>query len=209
LHPVHNYRKNRKTRRKTCKKSPGPDNYEAVTAAIARGSEDFMTDWSQILETHGRIVWKTVNRFIDDDADAADCFQDTFLAVLEFSRKNQIRNWPGLLKRLATTNALAHLRKGMRKSIPSVLPGDPAEVSDSARQPPEVAEGQELFACLREGLAALPQEQAEACCLRFLEGLSYAEIAEELNITVNHVGVLLNRAKVALRQNLLAFAPPS
>jgi RNA polymerase sigma-70 factor, ECF subfamily len=168
-----------------------------------------MTDWSQILETHGRIVWKTVNRFIDDDADAADCFQETFLAALEFSLKNPIRNWPGLLKRLATANALGRLRKRMRKSIPSEVPGDPAEVADSARHPPAVAEGHELFARLREGLAALPPEQAEACCLRFLEGLSYAEIAEELNVTVNHVGVLLHRAKAALRQSLLAFAPPS
>ncbi len=168
-----------------------------------------MTDWSLILETHGRIVWKTVNRFIDDEDDAADCFQETFLAALEFARKSQVRNWPGLLKRLATTTALAHLRRRLRKSVPSASAGDLAEVADGAHQPPDVAAGQELFACLRQGLAALPQEQAEACCLRFLEDLSYGEIAEELKITVNHVGVLLNRAKVALRENLLAFAPPS
>jgi RNA polymerase sigma-70 factor (ECF subfamily) len=196
-------------RSEACKKSFLARNYEAVTATIARNSEDSMTDWSLILETHGRIVWKTVNRIIDDDDDAADCFQETFLAALEFSRKNQIRNWPGLLKRLATTSALAHLRTRLRKSIPSALAGDPAEVADCACQPPDVAEGQELFACLRQGLAALPEQQAEACCLRFLEDLNYGEIAEELNITVNHVGVLLNRARAALRESLLAFAPPS
>ena len=44
------------------------------------------------------------------------------------------------------------------------------------------------------------KSRQEACCLRFLEDLSYGEIAEELKITVNHVGVLLNRAKVALRE---------
>ena len=73
------------------------------------------------------------------------------------------------------------------------------EVADRACQPPDVAEGRELFACLRQGLAGLPQEQAEAARLRFLEDLSYGEIAEELNVTVNYVGVLLNRAKAALR----------
>ena len=167
-----------------------------------------MTDWSQILEIHGRIVWKTVNRFIEDDTDAADCFQETFVAAFEFSRKHQIRNWPGLLKRLATTNALYRLRKRMRRTITPRSVCDAPEIVDNASQPPEVAEGHELFERLREALAALPAEQAEACCLRFLEGLSYVEIAAGLGVTVNHVGVLLNRAKASLREYLQAFAPP-
>jgi RNA polymerase sigma-70 factor (ECF subfamily) len=168
-----------------------------------------MTDWSQILELHGRIVWKTVNRFIEDGTDAADCFQETFVAAFEFSRKHSIRNWPGLLKRLATTNALNRLRKRRRHTMTLASACDAFEIADDARQPPEVAEGRELFERLREALAALPAEQAEACCLRFLEGLSYAEVAEGLGVTVNHVGVLLNRAKASLRECLQPFAPPS
>jgi len=168
-----------------------------------------MTDWSQILALHGRIVWKTVNHFIEDDTDAADCFQETFVAAFEFSRKHEIRNWPGLLKRLATTTALKRLRKRTRQTMASVSVRDAPEIVESVSQPPEVAAGHELFERLREALAALPTEQAEACCLRFLEGLSYAEVAEGLGVTVNHVGVLLNRAKVSLREYLEPFAPPS
>ncbi len=48
-----------------------------------------MTDWSQILKEHGDIVWRTVSRLLIDGTDAADCFQETFIAALEFSRNQQ------------------------------------------------------------------------------------------------------------------------
>jgi hypothetical protein len=57
-------------------------------------------DWSQLLEAHGRIVWKTVYRLVNDEAAAADCFQETFVAAFQYSRSHSIQNWPGLLKRL-------------------------------------------------------------------------------------------------------------
>ena len=65
-----------------------------------------MVDWSQIVEQHGPLVWKTVYRLLRHDADAADCFQRTFLSALELSRTQAIHNWPGLLRRLGTARAL-------------------------------------------------------------------------------------------------------
>jgi RNA polymerase sigma-70 factor (ECF subfamily) len=78
---------------------------------------------------------------------------------------------------------------------------------DGARSPASIVESLELAERVRVELAALPQPQAEACCLRFLEGWTYDEIAAELKVTVNHVGVLLNRAKASLRERLTEFAP--
>ena len=40
-----------------------------------------------------------------------------------------------------------------------------------------------------------------------LEGFNYDEIAGQLRITVNHVGVLLNRARTFLRARLAAHQP--
>lgn len=68
-----------------------------------------------------------------------------------------------------------------------------------------MAEENELFDHLRRALAKMPADQADACCLRFLEMMSYEEIADELGLTVNHVGVLLHRAKSALQTQLADF----
>jgi RNA polymerase sigma-70 factor (ECF subfamily) len=164
-------------------------------------------DWAQLLEAHGRIVWKTVYRLVNDEADAADCFQETFVAALQYSRSHTIQNWPGLLKRLATAKAIDYLRRRVRTGAISLCAGSVENAVDGARSPPGIVESRELAERVRVELAALPQPQAEACCLRFLEGWAYDEIAAELNITVNHVGVLLNRAKASLRERLMEFAP--
>jgi len=165
-----------------------------------------VTDWSQVLERHGRVVWRAVRRLVNDDAEAADCFQETFVAALEYSRRHPVRNWSGLLKRLATTTAIDCLRKRMR-TLHATETGDTSEATDRAPPPPAIVEGHELSARIRAEVAALPHHQAEVCCLRYLEGWSYDEIAVELNMTVNHVGVLLNRARDMLRHRLVELSP--
>jgi hypothetical protein len=56
-----------------------------------------MTDWPQIVKQHGPMVWRTVRRLLRHDADAADCFQRTFVSALELSTSDVILNWAALL----------------------------------------------------------------------------------------------------------------
>jgi len=168
-----------------------------------------MTDWPQIIATFGGIVWKTARRLLNNDADAADCFQEAFVAAFELSRKQPVQNWPGLLRRLATRRALDLLRRRRHGLAIGQSLGEVSELEGRSMPPPAAAEELELFEQLREGLALLPSDQAEVCCLRFLESLSYEQIAAELDVTVNHVGVLLHCAKVSLQNRLAAFAPVS
>src|SRR5262245_35714196 len=166
-----------------------------------------VVDWSHIVEQHGPLVWTTVYRLLRHDADAADCFQRTFLSALELSRTQTIRNWPGLLRRLGTARALESLRQRLRQSqrLRPLL----AEVTVWSRTPgpDQAAEVRELSDQLQEALAQLDVRQAEIFCLVCLEGQSYAEIADQFGLTVNHVGVLLNRARLGLRQRLRGHAP--
>lgn len=161
-----------------------------------------VTDWSEIVKQHGPIVWQTVYRLLRNEADAADCFQNAFMAAVELSRRQTVRNWPGLLKRLATTSALERLRQGYRQSGRQVsLPREPL-VDRRATEPAADVEAGELAERLRDALGRLDARQAEVITLACLDGLSYTQIAEQLGITVNHVGVLLNRARSNLRAKL-------
>jgi RNA polymerase sigma-70 factor (ECF subfamily) len=73
--------------------------------------------------------------------------------------------------------------------------------------PSRIAEAAELGEHLRDALARLDARQAEVFCLACLEGFDYRQIAAQLGVTINHVGVLLNRAKSSLRERLRAHAP--
>ncbi len=166
-----------------------------------------MTDWSQVVEQYGPIVWKTVCRLLNHEADAADCFQNAFLSALELSRREEIRNWPALLARLATARALERLRQRCRDSTRLVTLADRPLVDAKAVAPSRAAESRELAEHLRVALAELDARQAQVFCLACLEGLSYGEVAKHLGVTVNHVGVLLNRARSGLRERLQAHSP--
>jgi RNA polymerase sigma-70 factor, ECF subfamily len=166
-----------------------------------------VVDWSHIVQQHGPLVWTTVYRLLRHDADAADCFQRTFLSALVLSRTQPIRNWPGLLQRLGTARALESLRQRLRQAQrlrPLLADG---AVASGAPGPDQAAADRELSDQLREALARLDARQAEVFCLACLDGLSYAEIADQLGLTVSHVGVLLNRARLGLRQRLRGHEP--
>jgi RNA polymerase sigma-70 factor (ECF subfamily) len=55
---------------------------------------------------------------------------------------------------------------------------------------------------LRKALAQLPPQEAQVFCLRYLNDMSYRQIAKQLNIKTNAAGVLLHRARAKLRQYL-------
>ena len=48
----------------------------------------------------------------------------------------------------------------------------------------------------------LPEQQQTAFILQKIEGLSYEEIADVLGVKANHVGVLVFRARAAVRELL-------
>jgi RNA polymerase sigma-70 factor (ECF subfamily) len=154
-----------------------------------------------IVTEYGPLVWRTAQRLLANHADTADCFQETFLAALELSRREPVRNVSGLLVRLATTRAIDRLRQRGRQER---RPADAAngEPSAGATDPHEEVQAQELVGQLREAIGELPAQEAKVFCLRYLNDMSYRQIAKELSIGTSAVGVSLYRAKARLRQAL-------
>ena len=102
-------------------------------------------------------------------ADAADCFQETFVSALEFCRRQRVRNFSALLTRLATARAIDQLRRRFRRAnFNSGLTDLPA-MQSSNPGPAQAAQQQELAAGLRELLSELPARKAQAFCLQYLK----------------------------------------
>jgi RNA polymerase sigma-70 factor (ECF subfamily) len=73
-----------------------------------------------------------------------------------------------------------------------------------AEQPMEIALTEELRALLDAALERLPVTHRAALELKSL-GYSLEEIAEALSITANHAGVLVHRARQAVRERIAAY----
>ena len=69
-----------------------------------------MTDWDAVVGQNVGVVRRTIHRLIGNDADTWDCVQETFLDAVKIDRREPVRNWPALLRHLATVRALDLLR---------------------------------------------------------------------------------------------------
>ncbi len=138
---------------------------------------------------YGRVVAGICWRILGHQADAEDAVQETFLQALQLAKREPIRNWPGLLRRLATTCALARLRKRRPSS------GDVADCQSRDASPVEAAERRELEDRLRTAIANLPPREAEVFCLRYFENLTHDEIRRTLNVPYASVTTAIYRAR--------------
>lgn len=158
-----------------------------------------MIEWPAIVHQYGPMVWKTAYRLLGHEADAADCFQETFMSAMEYAGRQQVVHWPGLLQRLATARALDQLRRRIR-TVRRHVPGVSFEHREApGRSPDQAAEDAELGDRLRAALCELPPQQSAVFCLRCLSELSYQEIASELGLSIDAVGVTLHRVRARLQ----------
>ncbi len=157
-------------------------------------------DWQIIIEKHGPAVWQTSYRLLGNYADACDCFQETFVDALKVCKRQKIKNFPALLIRLATTRAIDQLRRRFRRESKNSPADYETSASKTISDPSNYIQQQELVERLRKAVVKLPVQEAQVFCLRHLNDMSYRQIAKELDIKTNNVGVLLHRAKEKLRK---------
>lgn len=177
-----------------------------LAAAVQKGRQLQVIDWQAIIKKHGPAVWRTAYRLLGNDADAADCFQETFVCVLEVSRRQRVRNFSALLVRVATSRAIDRLRQRIRRSQVHLNAADLTIIPSGNAGPVQELQMRELSGKLRKALGQLPPKEAEVFCLRCLNDMSYRQIAKELGIKANTAGVLLHRARTKLR-DLVESAP--
>jgi RNA polymerase sigma-70 factor (ECF subfamily) len=162
-----------------------------------------------VLRDFGTSVWRLVVRIVGNDGhDAADCFQQAFVELASRRRQSKdVRHIEPLLKRIAAARAIDVVRRRIRERARS--PECDVGLLASPRQfEPDVrAETDEFLDALRSGLSGLPKPQAVAFVLTQIEDMPHNEAAEAIGVTVNHLRVLLHRARTALRARLQSHNP--
>src|ERR687890_1308708 len=126
--------------------------------------------------------------------DAEDVLQDVFVraygALRADERDVNLRAW---LYRVAHNRCIDHLRR------PTPAAGDVFEMSRTPLLDPiETAQRRDDLKRLVEDVGRLPDQQRSALLMREIDGMSYADLAAALDVTVPAVKSLLVRARVGL-----------
>jgi RNA polymerase sigma-70 factor (ECF subfamily) len=163
-------------------------------------------DFEQVILPHLDAAYNLARWLVRNPHDAEDVVQEACLRAVRFFGGYQEGNARAWLLRIVRNTAYSFLEKKH--------PGDLAEefdesvhVGEPAQRDAEAALLQSVESRkLQEALEGLSVRFREALILRELEGLSYKEIAEVMDVPIGTVMSSLARGRTQLRERLLLGA---
>ena len=156
----------------------------------------------ELVQAHRPLVQRLCTKLLSDQEEAEDAAQQTFLlayqSLLSGTRPRQPPAW---LCAIARRECWArHGRSRRQRAVLQTAPPFELDPSDRAVLHAELA-------TVMEGLSLLPPQQKQALLLYELGGLSYRQVAAELEITESAADALLIRARRTLRRGRLVLFP--
>ncbi len=171
------------------------------------------SEFAKLIEAYSGPIYRLALRMLNNPQDAEDILQETFLKAYRhmgsFDGRSKISTW---LYRIATNEALMHLRRKHPEAISIDEPGDPADEEQAPLQivdwcclPEEELLSAEGRVLLDRAVDTLPHRLRVVFLLRDIEGLSTRETADVLGLSENAVKTRLSRARLRLREQLSTY----
>jgi RNA polymerase sigma-70 factor (ECF subfamily) len=186
----------------------------SIVTELKAGSEEAY-DW--LIARYHQPIYSLVYRILTDPSDAADTTQEVFLKVFRsmkrFNGQCSLKTW---LYRIAIHEASNQRRwwfrhRGRETSMESHEDetGNHSGICDTlvdpGESPLEVLAHEEVRARVERELQLVAEPYRTTVVLRDIEGLSYEEIAEVLQISLGTVKSRLIRGRDALKKRLEPF----
>ncbi len=166
----------------------------------------------QVYYDYAPRIFSMARRMVNNEKDAEDVAQEVFLQVVRrlptFRGESAFPTW---LHRVTVNAALAHRRRqAVREDVhcanplDDVLEGGARPRSDRPQvgAPEEQLMDREQQQLIDRAIAGLPVTYRSVFVLAEVEGLSYAEVAGRMGLSVQAVKSRLHRARLLLRDRL-------
>lgn len=163
-------------------------------------SEGFERAFEALFTKYRDRVYAIAFRIIGSSVDAMDVVQDSFSLVFRklqgFRGGSLFSTW---LFRIVVNCSIDHRRRSHHRQMPAHLQADePEEIADGAPSPGDCAESRELGSQVQEAIAMLSPKLRVILALRYLEDMSYEDLAATLGLSLGTVKSRLARAHLAL-----------
>ncbi len=185
-------------------RGPAPEGHPPLNAGYqsiaARASKGDVAAFSRLVEDHSALVYRVALRMLGSD-DAQDASQEVWVRawrnIGKFRGESAFGTW---LYRITVNTCLSFRRKRSRRDEREVgeqtpyLPEPPGGDAD----PEAEALSAERRAEIEAALSTVRAEHRAALVLRHMEGLSYAEIAEVLEVPDGTAKGWVSRGRAAM-----------
>src|SRR5271155_1542031 len=189
--------------------TPAPPAFDE-TALVASARAGDTQAFSELVKQYERKIYRLAKHITQNDEDAEDVLQETFLKAYEhlgnFQGNSKFYTW---IVRIAVNEALMKLRKRRGdKTVPLDEPLDTGEETVKREiavwedNPEQQYSQEEMREILDEAVQSLKPDFRTVFLLRDIEELSTEETAETLGISIPAVKSRLLGARLALREKL-------
>jgi len=145
-------------------------------------------------------LYRYAERMTGRSDDAADVVQQAFIkGFRNLERCRDPERVGGWLFRIAVNLCKDHLKGRVKREVP-LESGEPLRATRGL--PEEGVERAEIREEIYRALQALSDEQREAFVLKHVEGWSYEEMAEKLDVSVPALKMRVHRARDQLQELL-------
>lgn len=192
---------------------------EPVDPDVERAMRGDHDAFRNLVERHQKRIFGLVLRMLRCDRDtAADLTQEVFLRMFRglpgFDGSSRFVAWIHKITVNLCISEYRRRRAGKRAGLTLSLDAPLAGTDDlrldppgRERQPHERIHDGDARRAVEAAVADLPEEFRHAVLLRDLQGLSYEEIGEILDVPPGTVRSRIHRGRLILQQRLEAFRP--
>ncbi|MFH1622765.1 MAG: RNA polymerase sigma factor [Candidatus Omnitrophota bacterium] len=175
---------------------------------IIRASEGDVGSFEKIYRAYSGFVYNVSLRIARSHRDAEEVTQNVFLILYRklksFRFRSSLKTW---IYRIAVNLAINHAKKVSKERDRVVEYDDSIGIEPSRDVIGENLDREQKEKTIARLLGALNPDQRACIVLRNINGLSYEEIAQTLNININTVRTRLKRARerlLTLRREVMA-----
>jgi RNA polymerase sigma factor (sigma-70 family) len=183
---------------------PAADHARAERAPATDPTEPVWTppSWEELVRDHSARVFRLAYRLTGNRPDAEDLTQDVFVRVFRSLHRFQPGTFEGWLHRITTNLFLDGARRRQKIRFDGLADGSAERLPSAWPTPSEALADADLDHDVAAALAALPPEFRAAVVLCDIEGLSYEEISEVLDVKIGTVRSRIHRGRAQLRAAL-------
>jgi RNA polymerase sigma factor (sigma-70 family) len=182
---------------------------DTSTAPALQPVPDALPSWDEIVRTHSARVYRLAYRLTGNKHDAEDLTQEVFVRVFRSLSSYTPGTFEGWLYRITTNLFLDGARRKQRIRFDG-LPEDAHDrLPAKGEGPAEKLDSDQFDHDVQDALDALPEDFRAAVVLCDIEGMTYDEIADVLDVKLGTVRSRIHRGRSMLRKHLEHRAPRS
>lgn len=183
---------------------------EAIVKRVQQGD---VSAYNILVIKYQHKVAQIISKFVGNSADVSDVAQEAFIkaykAINNFRGESSFYTW---LYRIVVNAAKTYLESNSKRKNHIDVDSEEFQSIDSQgvltsrESPDKIIESQELQQVILSAMNELPEELRQAIMLREVEGMSYEDMADLLQIPIGTVRSRIFRARQFIEEKMSKFA---